>query len=103
MPKDYVNLATVAQTLLAEARGVKDYYKPLKVIQVTTDSPQWGGLSGATLKEVVSWGKVHPRPMKRVVYCDATIALPIITQALYERRVKRVNPPDLSWVFEEVM
>ena len=103
VPKDYVNLVTVAQTLLAEARGIKDYYKSLKyVIQITTDAPQWGGLSGATLEEAVSWGKVHPRASKRVVYCDATIALPIIAQALYERGVKRVDPPDITWVFEGV-
>ncbi len=103
VPKDYVNLVTVAQTLLADARGIKDYYKPLKyVVQITTDAPQWGGLSGATLEEAVSWGKVHPKASKRVVYCDATIALPLIAQALHERNVRRANPPDLKWLFGEV-
>jgi len=103
VPKDYVNLVTVAQTLLADARGIKDYYKPLKyVVQITTDAPQWGGLSGATLEEAVSWGKVDPKAHKRVVYCDATIALPLIAQALYERNIRRANPPDLKWLFEGV-
>ncbi len=103
VPKDYVNLVTVAQTLLADAMGVKDHYKPLKyVVQITTDAPQWGGLSGATLEEAVSWGKVSPKASKRVVYCDATIALPIIAQALYDRDVRRSNPPNLEWVFKEV-
>ena len=103
VPKDYVNLVAVAQTVLADVRGIKNYYKPLKyVIQITTDAPQWGGLSGATLEEAVSWGKVHPEASKRVVYCDATIALPLIAQALHEGRVRRANPPDLRWLFEEV-
>ena len=103
VPKDYVNLVTVAQTLLADARGIKDYYKSLKyVVQITTDAPQWGGLSGATLEEAVSWGKVHPKASKRVVYCDATIALPLVAQALHERSVRRANPPDLKWLFKEV-
>ena len=49
-------------------------------IQITTDSPQWGGLSGATPREAVSWGKIARGSSRRytVVYCDATIALPIL-------------------------
>ncbi len=102
VPKDYVNMVAVAQTILADARGIKDYYKPLKyVVQVTTASPQWGGLSGATLEEAVSWGKVHPKAGKRVVYCDATIALPLIAQAIHEAGLRRVNPPDLTWLFSK--
>ena len=30
-------------------------------IQITTDQVVWGGLSGATPSEAVSWGKVNPR------------------------------------------
>ncbi len=103
VPKDYVNLVTVAQTIIAENEGVEDFYKPLEyVIQITTDAPQWGGLSGATLEEAVSWGKVAPRARKRVVYVDATIALPLIAHAIHEEGVKRKNAPDLSWLFKNV-
>ena len=103
VPKDYVNLVTVAQTLIAEEEGRHDYYKPLEyVVQFTTDAPQWGGLSGATLEEAVSWGKVSPRAKKRVVYVDATIALPIITHALVDGNVKRSYKADLSWLFKDV-
>jgi deoxyhypusine synthase len=103
VPKDYVNLVTVAQTLIAEEEGQHDYYKPLEyVVQFTTDAPQWGGLSGATLEEAVSWGKVSPKAKKRVVYVDATIALPIITHALVDGGVKRSRKSDLSWLFEGV-
>lgn len=57
-------------------RGGHDYF-----IQITTDSPQWGGLSGATPQEAVSWGKVNPKSISKndvVVYSDATIAAPIL-------------------------
>ncbi|MFQ6061461.1 MAG: deoxyhypusine synthase family protein, partial [Thermoplasmata archaeon] len=49
-------------------------------IQISTDMPQWGGLSGATLKEAISWKKVDVEARRCVVYCDATIALPLIVQ-----------------------
>lgn len=103
VPKDYINLVTVAQTLMAEKAGLKDYYKSLEyVVQITMDSPQWGGLSGATLEEAVSWGKVSPRARKRVVYVDATIALPLIAHAVYEENIKRKNPPDFKWFFNHL-
>jgi len=102
VPKDYVNLATVVQTLLAEGRGSSRIKSLEQVIQITTDSPQWGGLSGATLEEAVSWGKVHPKASRKTVYCDATIALPALAQALHDAGVARRDPPDLSWVFERV-
>ncbi len=49
-------------------------------IQISTDAPQWGGLSGATLKEAISWKKVDAEARRCVVYCDATIALPLVIQ-----------------------
>ncbi|MGC8953476.1 deoxyhypusine synthase [Desulfurococcus amylolyticus] len=101
VPKDYVNLVTVAQTLIGEyEEGKHDYYKSLEyVVQFTTDAPQWGGLSGATLEEAVSWGKVSPKAKKKVVYVDATIALPIIAHALVDGGIRRRRPADLSWFF----
>lgn len=74
-------------------------------IQITTDSPQWGGLSGATPKEAVSWGKINPKdlPNSVVVYADVTLAAPIffsyaITLAkprkqkkLYQKREELIN------------
>lgn len=104
VPKDYVNLVAVAQTIIKLHEEGRDYYKPLKyVVQITTDAPQWGGLSGATLEEAVSWGKAMPGPTKRTVYCDATVALPLIVHGLIDEGIKRVEHPDLEWVFEGIM
>lgn len=99
VPKDYVNLVTVMQTLIAEEEGEKNHYKGFEyVVQFTADAPQWGGLSGATLEEAISWGKVMPHARKRTVYVDATIALPLIVHALIDEGIRRVERPNLSWV-----
>ncbi|MHA1848548.1 MAG: deoxyhypusine synthase family protein [Promethearchaeota archaeon] len=47
-------------------------------IQITMDRPETGGLSGATLQEAISWGKVNAEASHVTVVCDATIALPMI-------------------------
>ena len=58
-------------------KGGNDFF-----IQITTDSVVWGGLSGATPAEAVSWGKVNPDvlPDTVVAYCDSTIAFPLFCE-----------------------
>ena len=52
------------------------------IIQITDARPDTGGLSGATLQEGKSWGKIQDSHEGIVtVYADATIAFPIL--ALY--------------------
>ena len=83
--------------------SIEEYYYPHKyAIQITTDSPQWGGLSGCTLDEAVSWGKIDAEGSRVTCYCDATIALPLITHALNERVDRRIAAPDLDWLFESL-
>ncbi|MHC1579177.1 MAG: deoxyhypusine synthase [Candidatus Alkanophagales archaeon] len=76
VPKNFI-----FQAMLLSPKGGFDY-----VIQITTDTPHAGGLSGATPDEAKSWGKVKSDAKTVVVYCDVTIALPIIVAALKERR-----------------
>ena len=47
-------------------------------IQITTDRAEYGGSSGAELKEGISWGKMQEKAKFVNVFCDATIALPLI-------------------------
>jgi deoxyhypusine synthase len=58
-------------------KGGNDYF-----IQITTDQVVWGGLSGATPTEAVSWGKVNPGvlPDTVVAYADSTIAFPLFCE-----------------------
>ncbi len=49
------------------------------VIQVTVDRPDTGGLSGATINEGKSWGKIPKAGEGNVIpYLDATVGIPII-------------------------
>ena len=53
-------------------------------IQITMDRPEPGGLSGATLEEAITWGKVKPEGKAVTVICDVTIAFPLIVAAALE-------------------
>jgi len=53
-------------------------------VQITMDRPEPGGLSGASLEEAISWGKVKPKGRAVTVICDATIAFPLIVAAALE-------------------
>ena len=57
VPKDTIQLSTIIKSLYA---GGEDETPHEYAIQITTDSPQWGGLSGCTLEEAISWGKIAP-------------------------------------------
>jgi deoxyhypusine synthase len=78
VPKNYV-----LQSMLVTPRGGFDY-----VVQITMDRAETGGLSGATLDEARSWGKVGDNAKAVQVICDATIALPIMLASLKERESK---------------
>jgi deoxyhypusine synthase len=58
-------------------------------IQITMDRPEPGGLSGATLREAISWGKVNEKAKFSTVISDATIALPLILWFLKESQKKK--------------
>ncbi len=75
------NFYLQAQPTLWEVYGIpkggNDYF-----IQITTDQVVWGGLSGATPSEAVSWGKVNPGvlPDTAVAYVDSTIGFPLFCE-----------------------
>jgi deoxyhypusine synthase len=54
-------------------------------IVITMDRPETGGLSGATLAETVSWGKVKSEADKIMVIGDALMIFPIIVASVVER------------------
>jgi len=51
-------------------------------IQITTDRQESGGSSGAPLREGISWGKIKKDANFVDVFCDATIAFPLIYGAV---------------------
>jgi deoxyhypusine synthase len=54
-------------------------------VRITTDRPEFGGMSGCTISESKSWGKYETQAVEASVICDATIALPLLTSALFQR------------------
>ena len=73
------------QMLNDPSKGGHDYF-----LQLTTDAPHWGGLSGATPAEAKSWGKVKDaRRNNVVVYSCASITLPLIAQYVLIRNQPR--------------
>ena len=54
-------------------------------VQITTGRAEFGGSSGASLKEGISWGKMNKNAEFVDLFLDSTIALPIIYAALKER------------------
>lgn len=70
---------------LLEMTGATERHGYDRTVRVYTDSPSWGGLSGCTISESVSWGKYTENAVTAEVKCDATIALPLLTVGLFER------------------
>jgi deoxyhypusine synthase len=86
-PKNFV-LQTepqIQEVLGLDEKG-HDYF-----VQITDARPDSGGLSGATPSEAVSWGKLDPAklPDTVVVYCDTTIAAPLLAAHALTRHAPR--------------
>ncbi|OPX75488.1 MAG: putative deoxyhypusine synthase [Methanoregulaceae archaeon PtaB.Bin152] len=84
VPKNFIQQTQVIGSIHEKDLGGHDY-----AIQFTADSPHWGGLSGCTFEEAISWGKESTATRHVQVHVDATIALPIVTSALIGSGAKR--------------
>jgi deoxyhypusine synthase len=69
VPKNYINDAAV---MLDYTPGHSYAF------QITTDAPHWGGLTGSTLDEAKSWGKVSKKATRATAYVEATIGLALV-------------------------
>lgn len=86
VPKNFIQQTQVIASIHEHGCGGHDY-----AIQYTTDTPHYGGLSGCTFEEAISWGKESCTCTKVQCFCDATIALPLVTSALIASGVSRSN------------
>jgi deoxyhypusine synthase len=95
VPKNYIQQSAVIASYRTRHDRSHKYG-----LQITMDSPQWGGLSGCTLEESQSWGKYDANATMVTCYCDATIGLPIVAHALMQRAdkiAKRRRKPHFIW------
>ena len=99
VPKNFIQQTEVIASIMGTDAGGHDY-----AIQYTTDVPHWGGLSGCTFDEGVSWGKIAPQAKKVQVFVDATIALPIVSHALNEKtRESNRSYPVFDWNDDNIL
>jgi len=79
VPKNFAQDVTVAADVLGEKVSMHKY-----AIQITVADERDGGLSGSTLKEAHSWGKVD-KGCEQIVFSEATIAFPLIASYAFHR------------------
>lgn len=94
VPKNFTQDIVVAADILQENSPMHKY-----AIQITVADERDGALSGSTLKEASSWGKVETT-FEQMVYSEATIAMPLITGYAYHKGAyKERNAKEFSKLF----
>lgn len=77
VPKNFAQDVVVAAELLGAEVPLHKY-----AVQITVADERDGALSGSTLREACSWGKVSV-VHEQMVFCEATIALPLLVGYAY--------------------
>ena len=92
-PKNFVQQTEVTAIIMNTGVTGHKY-----AVQVVTDSPHWGGLSGCTFEEAQSWGKIQKDASMVTCHCDSTIAMPILVSALLGEKqlIKKRRPPKFT-------
>jgi deoxyhypusine synthase len=81
VPKNYIQqLTPMLDAFGVEGEGHRYF------VQLTTDDPKYGGLSGCTAGEAESWGKMAADGLAATAYVDATIGLPLLAGAVLSDR-----------------
>ncbi|MFP4527149.1 MAG: 1,9-bis(guanidino)-5-aza-nonane synthase [Candidatus Kapaibacterium sp.] len=79
VPKNFTQDVVVAADILGIDADMHKY-----AIQITVADERDGGLSGSTLKEASSWGKVETTH-EQMVFAEATMAMPMIVSYAYHK------------------
>jgi len=79
VPKNFTQDIVVAADILQEDATMHKY-----AVQITVADERDGALSGSTLKEASSWGKVETT-YEQMVYSEATVAMPLIVGYAYHK------------------
>lgn len=79
VPKNFTQDIVVAADILQEDADMHKY-----AIQITVADERDGALSGSTLKEASSWGKVSTS-FEQMVYAEATVAMPLVVGYAYHK------------------
>jgi deoxyhypusine synthase len=86
VPKNFTQDIVVATEILGEDRPMHKY-----AIQLTVADERDGALSGSTLKEACSWGKVDT-VFEQMVYGEATVTFPLLASDAWHRGAWKNRP-----------
>lgn len=84
VPKNYINDSIVMAYMFGQNTGGHKY-----ALQVTTDSPHWGGLSGSTLGEAQSWGKVSKEANFAMAFVEPSVSLPLLFGYAFQKQLHK--------------
>lgn len=87
VPKNFINDSVVMSYIFGRDTGGHRY-----AFQLTTDSPHWGGLSGSTLSEATSWGKVSKQASHAMCFVEPSVSLPLIAAYVMKKGIGRKRP-----------
>jgi len=79
VPKNFAQDTVICAEVLGKPVPIHKY-----AVQITVADARDGGLSGSTLKEASSWGKVDTG-CEQMVYAEATGVLPLIVSYIYHK------------------
>lgn len=79
VPKNFTQDVVVATEILGEDQPMHKY-----AVQITVADERDGALSGSTLKEACSWGKVDVSD-EQMVFGEATVLMPLLISDAYHR------------------
>ncbi|MDH5457509.1 MAG: deoxyhypusine synthase family protein [Nitrospinota bacterium] len=98
VPKNYINDSIVMSYLFSKDTGGHKY-----AIQMTTDVPHWGGLSGSTLAEAQSWGKVNKQANHSMAFVEPSVSLPLVFGSAFQRKAhKGRSRLSIKWSGDEL-
>ncbi len=86
VPKNFAQDVVVAAEVLGHEVPMHKY-----AIQITVADVRDGGLSGSTLHEASSWGKVDTG-FEQMVYSEATLAVPLVVGYAYHKQAWKNRP-----------
>ncbi|OGC08610.1 hypothetical protein A2230_03845 [candidate division WOR-1 bacterium RIFOXYA2_FULL_36_21] len=97
VPKNYINDAIVMGYIYGREKG-HDY-----AVQITTAVVQDGGLSGSTLEEAKSWGKVDRKARSAMAWVEPSVSLPLLAGYILGRGLtKKRSRLKFKWEYDNL-
>lgn len=95
VPKNFTQDVVVATDILGKEAPMHKY-----AVQITVADERDGALSGSTLKEASSWGKVETT-YEQMIWSEATLSFPILAAYGYQKVGARRRARNFARIYEK--